>query len=183
MTNLAQLTATAGTVEAYIATNLFDPVGLMYSGIDSHTNQPFARDEYEQPGFFKRLCPESADPDFRPSVDPDFDPEDVGRHLGHAYYATRHHGRCLPRHEHHLLLALASVGHKPDETLSRAAELLALRSQVPCDFTDWISDDYEKLPETVHIYARSVGVGMVGWWRDFWLLRSLTANHGQGNHE
>jgi len=138
---------------------------------------------YEQPGFFKRFCPESADPDFRPSVDPDFDPEDVVRHLGHAYYATRHHGRSLPRHEHHLLLALASVGHRPGETLSRAAELLALRSRVPEDFTDWIAEDYEKLPETVHIYARSVGVTMVGWWHDYWLLRSLRANHCMRNHE
>jgi len=133
--------------------------------------------EYEQPGFFKRVCPESAEPGFQHSVDPNFDPEDVAKHLGHAYFATRHHGRHRPRHESHVLLALASIGHKPDETLARAAELLALRSRVPFDFTDMMAEDYDKLPETVHIYARSVGVSMVGWWRDYWLLRSMMEKH------
>jgi hypothetical protein len=137
-------------------------------------------DEYEQPGFVKRMCPESADPDFEPSVDPGFDPEDVVRHLGHAYYATRHHGRTLPPHQPYVLLALASIGHQPQDMLSRAAELLGLRSRVPQDFTDWIADDYDRLPETVHIYARSVGWCMVGWWRNYWLLRSLTEAAGSG---
>lgn len=44
MSDINQLAITAATVEAYIEANLFDPVGLMYSGIDSHTNRPFERD-------------------------------------------------------------------------------------------------------------------------------------------
>lgn len=44
MTDSTPLTATAEAVERYIQTHLFDPVGLMYSGIDAHTNQPLARD-------------------------------------------------------------------------------------------------------------------------------------------
>lgn len=138
---------------------------------------------YEQPGFFRRFCPESADPGFQPSVDPNFDPEDVARHLGFACCATRHHGRRRPRHETHVLLALAAIGYRPDATLPAAAQLLSLRSQAPFDFTDMMAEDYDKLPDTVHIYARSVGVTMVGWWRDYWLLRSLTANDEQENRE
>jgi rhamnogalacturonyl hydrolase YesR len=44
MSDIHRLTITAAAVEAYIQANLFDPVGLMYSGIDSHTNRPFARE-------------------------------------------------------------------------------------------------------------------------------------------
>ncbi len=138
--------------------------------------------DYEQPGFFKRICPESADPDFKPSIgtpDPANDPE-WKTLLAMDYYYTRHHGRQRPGAT--ILLALASVGHQPEATLARAADIMGLRSRVPHDFTDWVSDDYDKLPETVHLYARSVGVSMVVWWRDYWLLRSLTAGHEGRNH-
>ncbi len=136
-------------------------------------------DDYEQPGFFKRVCPESADPEFKPHVekpDPANDSE-WKTLMAFDYMYTRHHGRSLPRHEPHVLLALASAGVKPTESLARAAELLALRSRVPRDFTAFMAEDYDKLPETVHLYARSVGVNMVGWWRDYWLLHSLMKNH------
>ncbi len=42
MTDSTPLTATAEVVERYIQTHLFDPVGLMYSGIDAH-KKPAAR--------------------------------------------------------------------------------------------------------------------------------------------
>ena len=131
--------------------------------------------DFEEPGFFKRLCPESANPDFEPYVakpDPANDPP-WKTLMAFDYMYTRHHGRRLPRHETHVLLGLASVGYQMDETLERVAEMLALRSRVPEDFTPFMTEDYDRLPETVHIYARSVGVIMVGWWRDYWLMRSL----------
>lgn len=151
----------------------FDEVftAALLDGAYTELNNTLA--SYEQPGFFRRACPESDDPDFQPSVDPEFDYE---KGLGFAYFATRHHGRRLPRHEQHVLLGLAAVAYRREETLARAAELLALRARVPQDFTAFIAEDYDKLPETVHLYARSVGVNMVGWWRDYWLLRSLTAH-------
>ena len=38
------LKKTAEQVEQYAEDHLFHGAGLMFSGIDSHTNQPFARD-------------------------------------------------------------------------------------------------------------------------------------------
>ena len=32
-----------------------------------------------------------------------------------------------------------------------------------------LAEDYDRLPETVHLYARSVGVNLVEWWRNYWL--------------
>ncbi len=141
--------------------------------------------DYEQPGFVKRICPESGDAHFKPHVvkpDPVNDPE-WKTLMAFDYMYTRHHGRSLPRHEPHVLLALASVGHETEKTLAHAAELLALRSRVPHDFTAFMAEDYDRLPETVHLYARSVGISMVGWWRDYWLLRNLMINHKRWKHE
>jgi hypothetical protein len=124
---------------------------------------------YAEPGTVERLCPESAEPGFQPSVaeapDPELDP------LGFAYFRTRHQGRTRPRAERHFLMALAAIGYRTEETVPRAAELLALSQAVPADFSEFLSEDYDRLPETVHLYARSVGVNLVGWWRDYWLLR------------
>ena len=50
---------------------------------------------------------------------------------------------------------------------------MSCRRRVPQDFTSFLSEDYGDLPETVHLYARSVGVGMVQWLRNYWLLRSI----------
>jgi len=55
----------------------------------------------------------------------------------------------------------------------RVAGLLALWRHVPTDFTAFLAEDYDRLPDTVHLYARSVGVGLVHWWRNYWLLRSI----------
>lgn len=128
---------------------------------------------YREPGILKRACPESADPDFRPVVDPGFDPR---KGLGFAYSHTRHHGRFRPKNEINFLIALAAVGYRKQETARWAAELLSLRAAVPRDFTHFLADDYDLLPETVHLYARSVGIIMVVWWRNYWFLRQLLQN-------
>ncbi len=41
MIDMQPLTQTAEAVRTYIDANLFDSVGLMMSGIDSHTDEPF----------------------------------------------------------------------------------------------------------------------------------------------
>jgi len=124
-------------------------------------------ENYEKPGMFKRMYPESAAPDFVPYVGK------TKSIINFAYHTTVHQGKMYPGHEIYFLLSLASVGYRTRETVELISELLALRSRVPGDFTHFLSEDYEKLPETVHIYARSVGVIMVGWWRNYWLLRNI----------
>lgn len=126
--------------------------------------------EYNEPGTVRRCCPESADPHFTPTVaevDPAADP------LGFAYFRTRHHGRYRPRHEIDVLLALGAIGYRIDETTAQAGKLMALFQAVPTDFTPFLAEDYDCLPETVHLYARSVGVEMVQWWRNYWLLHHI----------
>ena len=127
-------------------------------------------DRYTEPGMVLRVCPESAEPGFHPSVDPNFDPE---QGMGFAYFSTRHHGRRRPRHEIDFLLALASIGYRREEIAARAAGLLSLWHDVPDDFTAFLAEDYELLPDTVHLYARSIGVNLVCWWRNYWLLRNI----------
>ena len=131
--------------------------------------------EYSEPGTIWRMFPESADPDFRPALS-EFDPETYTGSVEDGFYAP-HHGRCRPRHEVDFLLGLASTGYRTQEIAARAAELLAFRSAVPEDFTYFLSEDYDQLPETVHLYARSVGVMLVEWWRDYWLLRKALREH------
>ncbi len=128
---------------------------------------------WEENGTVRRICPESSAENFEPHVDPGFDSR---KGIGFAYSATRHHGRARPRHEIDFLISLAAVGYEPERTATQAAELLALRRDVPRDFTAFLADDYHRLPETVHLYARSVGPIMVGWWRNYWLLRWLASN-------
>jgi len=129
--------------------------------------------EYTEPGGLKRVCPESAEPGFRPHVDPKFDPESwEGNAMGFAYFATRHAGRAWPRHEADFLIALAALGYERDKVLAEAADVLLRRRRVPEDFSAFLAEDYAAMPETIHLYARSVGVGMVQWWRNAWALLS-----------
>lgn len=125
---------------------------------------------YHEPGTVRRICPESANPDFKPSV-ADFNPEKDT--MGFAYFHTRHHGRTRPRHEIDFLIALAAIGYRREEASRHAAELMALWRTVPSDFTSFLSADYDRLPDTVHLYSRSVGVQLVGWWRNYWLLNAV----------
>ena len=129
--------------------------------------------EYDEPGMTKRFCPESKEPGFEPSVDPNFN---AAEGLGFRYFQTRHGGRTRPRHETHFLVALTEMGC--DGAFEQAVDLLALRQRVPADFTSMLAEDYEALPETVHLYARSVGIGMVAWWRDYWSLRRTAKARG-----
>ena len=130
--------------------------------------------EYDEPGTVKRLCPESADPDFVPGLDPSFDPE---QGMGYAYFSTRHQGRARPRQEIDFLVALAALGYRQEEVTRQAVELLSHRRHVPADFTHWLADDYDRLPESVHIYARAVGTIMVEWWRNYWAIRNIEKAH------
>ena len=118
-----------------------------------------------------RYCPESAEPHFTPTIAEDVAPE--ADPLGFAFYRTRHYGRYRPRHEIDILLALGAIGYQVDETTARASELMALFRAVPTDFTPFLAEDYDRLPETVHLYARSVGVEMVQWWRNYWFLHHI----------
>ena len=77
-----------------------------------------------------------------------------------------------PRHEIHFLIALAALGYRRQETMAQALELTSHCRRVPEDFTEFLCDDYDKLPETVHLYARSVGTLLVQWWRNYWFLRA-----------
>jgi len=47
----------------------------------------------------------------------------------------------------------------------------ALRTRVPEDFTDFLVEDYDILPEEVHLFARTVCAILPEAWRDYWLLR------------
>jgi len=124
--------------------------------------------QYAEPGIVKRVHPESAQPGVKPYLRDEFDPN---KDLGLRFFYSVHGGRCLPRRELEFLCCLTSLGYKGAR--EKAAELLALRKDVPADFTHFLSRDYDILPEDVHIYARSVGVILVGWWRNYWHLRGF----------
>ena len=55
----------------------------------------------------------------------------------------------------------------------QAAQLFAPRREVPHDFTHFLSEEYEELPEEVCLYSRSIGTTVLDWWRYHWDLRSL----------
>lgn len=127
---------------------------------------------YNEPGMLKRLHAASKEPGFKPYVHPSYD---RSRGMGFAYFQTVHGGRTRPRHEMHVLAALAAMDYP--NAFDDAVNLLELRQRVPLDFTAFHNDDYNQLPEEVHLYARGAGVNMVGWLRDYWLLRSVEARH------
>ena len=112
--------------------------------------------KYEQPGVAEG----------QQGMDPAFDRD---RGFGFAFFATRHRGRTRP--EGSPLCGLAALGYPG--AFERARDLLAICRRVPEDFTQYLYDDYDRLPETVHLYARSTGVPMVQWLRNYWLLRQI----------
>lgn len=122
--------------------------------------------EYDE-DWVKPICPESTDPGFEPYQSSEVDPYDG---FGWAHNAWVHGGRERPRHEITVLTQLAGLGR--DDAIEQAIDLLELRRTVPEEFTQWLSDDYEDLPDAVHIRSRSVGAVMVDWWRQYWVLRS-----------
>ena len=139
--------------------------GALKAGYDRAVQQLAG---YTEPGMSKYVCPDAKDPGFQAGLDPNWD---RSKGMGFPYWDTKHHGRSTPRHERHHLTALAALGL--DGAWDKAVEVLNIKQRVPRDFTAFISDDYERIPEPVHLYARSVGVGMIGWLRDYWMLRNV----------
>jgi hypothetical protein len=127
--------------------------------------------EYKEPGLIKRIFPESAEPGFKPYLRPGFKREES---MGYSYFYSVHGGRQRPRHEVHFLCALAALGYP--RALEQAAELLSHRKNIPLDFADYMSEDYDELPEEVRLFARSISTGLVEWFRNYWLLRWAEAN-------
>ncbi len=103
-------------------------------------------------------------------LDPAFDRQ---RGFGFAFFATRHHGRLRPHFELTPICGLAALGYPG--ALDIACKVLEMFRRVPEDFTHYLLDDYSHLPETVHLYARSTGVQLVLWLRNYWLLRLIEA--------
>lgn len=125
---------------------------------------------YSEPGMLRRYFPESAAPDFKPYLR-EFDRR-VG--MGFAYFASVHNGRSRPRMEQHVLCGLAAVGYPG--AYEQAAHVLAQRTRVPEDFTDFLLEDYPTLPEEVALYARTVCAILPECWRDYWLLKQQDVN-------
>jgi len=123
---------------------------------------------FNEPGTSQRLHPQSAEPGFVPVVQDDPEP---GTGMGYAYYLTVHQGRRRPTQEAGRLCALACQWNRTD-LWGVAVASLACRQRVPQDFTAFMSEDHDALPETVQHYARSVGIIMMRWLRDYWMLRA-----------
>ncbi len=121
---------------------------------------------YPKPEMIKRDQP-GVTPD-QVGVDPEFDRE---RGFGFAFFATRHRGRQRPHFEHNPICGLAALGYPG--AFEMAFEILSLFKRVPEDFTHYLYEDYDHLPETVHLYARSTGVQEIQWLRNYWLLRQI----------
>jgi len=124
---------------------------------------------HNEPGMVMRMCPESAKPGFTPHMRDDMDWEDP---LGFAYFHCVHQGRLRPRRELTFMRGLATMGYPGAR--EKALQVLALRKKVPEDFTAMLSEDHDALPEQVHIYARSVGVGLADWLCNYWRLRAIS---------
>ena len=57
--------------------------------------------------------------------------------------------------------------------LEEAVAVAGQFKRVPEDFTVYLTEDYDRLPEEsfTRLQARLVGGGMVGWYRNYWRLR------------
>lgn len=125
-------------------------------------------EKHNEPGMIFRQYPESAEPGFKPFERPN---SNWSRYQGMGFPAYKwiHGGRMRPRHEYTVLAALAAIG--VEDTADLATQIFSLRKKVPEDFTHYLVDDYDILPEAVHIYARGVGALMLDWWRNYWVFR------------
>jgi hypothetical protein len=130
---------------------------------------------YSEPGMTWRIHPESAEPGFKPYVQESFN-SDVG--FGFAGLATVHGGRTRPRREMHFLCGLAELGYPG--AYEQAVEILGCRRNVPEDFLEYNAEDYDDLPETVHLYARGIGAFLFEWWRNYWWLRDIEKRNSEG---
>jgi len=122
--------------------------------------------KYSEPGMICRQYPESGASDFKPAEKKDWSRR-TG--LGFPFQNWIHGGKTRPREEATVLTALAAIGIEGAAEL--ATEIFSFRRKVPEDFTHYLADDYDQLPEAVHLYARMVGAIMLDWWRNYWVLR------------
>ncbi len=131
---------------------------------------------YSEPGdrTLMRQFPESAKPEFKPYIDPKKDPGNYNKNkLRYARPATVHAGRLWPRQEVDIYIALAGIGYNKKEMLKKAFSLLSERKNVPMDFTHYVPEDYELIPESAHLFARYVGVILVECLRNYWLIKHI----------
>lgn len=131
---------------------------------------------FDEPGLLHRDHPQSKQPGFKPYLRADFHP---ARGAGFAHQFTVHGARQRPRHEVTLLAALAALG--VPGAAEKALDVFLVRQKVPIDFTHYLAQDHDLLPDESHLYARIVGALMVDWWRNAWVL--LHALHAQPSEE
>ena len=74
----------------------------------------------------------------------------------------------------YFLCGLAGLGHPG--AAEKALSVLSASKKVPEDFTFFLNEDSEKLPEEefVQLQARAVGRPLVIWYRNYWILRKAT---------
>jgi hypothetical protein len=74
----------------------------------------------------------------------------------------------------YFLCGLVGLGHPG--AAEKALSVLSASKKVPEDFTVFLTEDSEKLPEAryVQLQARGVGFTLVIWYRNFWILRKAT---------
>ena len=126
--------------------------------------------KYTEPGMTCYQHAEAKQPGFKPHVLPIEPPYARDGGMGFPEFYTVHQGRARPRHETHLMCALAALGYPG--ALERVRELLGMYQRVPQDFTNIVADDIEQMPDTI-LAARSVGVFLTEWFRNYWLMRSV----------
>jgi hypothetical protein len=115
---------------------------------------------------------EAKEPGFKPFVHPIEPPYARDWGMGFPELYTVHQGRTRPRSEVHFLCGLASLGFS--EAIPHVQRLLAVPKRIPQDFTNLAADDLTQVPDTV-LAARSVGVMLLEWFRNYWMLRSVVA--------
>ena len=137
-------------------------LGRIWSGVDD------ALAAYDATTWRKFVHAEAADPKFATRR---LRPMNRAANLGFAYFDWIHPGKCRPRHELSTLCAKAALG---DESASAtAANIMASCKRVPEDFTPFSYELASDVPDDIVLYFRSVGIGMLNWLRDYWLLRAV----------
>ena len=141
------------------------PAALFDRGYQKWQEQ---RATYSMPGMVRYAChqnPEVFQPDFKPFKIP------IGRPNLDAYYI--HQGRERPGAGagSHFLCALAALNYPG--ALEEALEVAGVFTRAPEDFTVFLAEDHDRLPEEgfTRLQSRCVGTGMVGWYRNYWRLR------------
>ncbi len=153
------------------------PAAMLGHGYQKWSEQ---RATYSMPGMVRYVChqnPEVFEPDFRPFKIP----------IGHPNLdaCVIHQGRERPGSGagSHFLCALAALDYPG--ALEEALEVAGVFKRVPEDFTIFLAEDHDLLPEDgmTRLQARLVGGGMVGWYRNYWRLRKAMKRDKQQGAE